>query len=94
MRERDRYRPVLMDDALAAHILARIFERFRAPFLAAMRPRSALTDEQLEAILHFQLHGCFAISKRCGGCGDERWRGVQDAVDCFVRGGLAASARE
>lgn len=94
MRESDRYRPVLMDDALAAHILARIFERFRAPFLAAMRPRSALTDEQLEAILHFQLHGCFAISKRCGGCADERWRGVQEAVDRFVRGGLAASAHK
>ena len=83
-----------MDDALAGHVLDRIAERSRAPFLAYMRPKSAMTDEQLEAVLLFQLNGCFAISKKCGGCGDQRWRGVQEAVDHFIRGGLDACGLE
>ena len=94
LRESEKYRPVLMDDALAGHVIDRIAERSRAPFLAYMRPKSALTDEQLEAVLLFQLNGCFAISKKCGGCGDQRWRGVQEAVDHFIRGGLDACGLE
>lgn len=40
LRESEKYRPVLMDDALAGHVLDRIAERSRAPFLHAPEERA------------------------------------------------------
>jgi AcrR family transcriptional regulator len=88
VRDHKEYWCIFLDDALTTQVVDKAIRLYRDRFLKDMLPGSRLSAEQLDALFYFQFSGCFALTKKSIRMDTDRWCGLQNCIDVFLRNGL------
>ncbi len=95
VRNSKELRCILFDDALGPIVIKKLTAMYKDGYVQEIRSRGiALSDQEAEALFFFQINGCFAVSKRYSGLGDEAWCAIQDVIDRFIKGGVSGTPSE
>lgn len=88
IRTSTEYECLFFDEALHSIIVDKMAEVFYEDFYEDMRKRTSLTKLQIEALLYFQLNGCFAVTKKSRHLSESDWCVMKDGIDNMLLKGL------
>lgn len=95
VRDSKDLRCILYDDALGHIVIKKIAAMYKGGYIQEIRSRGiTLSDQEVEALFYFQINGCFAVSKRYSGLGNEEWCPVQNVIDQFIKAGISSIPSE
>lgn len=94
IRENKKYRCLFFDDSLGPSIINRIITAYKSQHVEKLQTLAGLTREQAEAVICFQMNGCFAMCKREAKLDGCQWGAVRGVIDRFIKGGLEALAAQ
>ena len=91
VRENTEMRCILFDDALGHIVVKKLIDLYKDASIQAIQSRgTALTAQEAEVILYFQINGCFAVSKQYRSLKNEEWCPVQKVIDQFIKAGISS----
>lgn len=87
IQENPKYSDLIFNDSLSSYIIDKIISLQKDEFISNIISLYNLTYSQAEAILIFQMNGCFAINKYMNK-NNKEWCEIQRTIDKFIKCGL------
>ena len=88
IRESKEYQSIFMDQELSDYIIGKIARHHREGYIQRIRKETNLSEQEINTIFWFQLHGCFSVARYHINRKDEDWSRLQCTIDTFIKKGF------